>query len=162
MAELEEIFVKHPEFVRLVKSFQDKTSPLFVVLAYPKLYRGDNACKGDNFVDVHIQALEVVKPYVAKKGEIYMSKDQLAHIADILTRLKSELMADIGALDNQFTNANGTFKTASEMADVLAYLLSLANVLQIDLADALHRKMGKNRQKYPADRFRGTWKKVRS
>ncbi len=35
------------------------------------------------------------KPYVAKKGEIYMSKDQLAHFADILTRLKSELMADI-------------------------------------------------------------------
>ncbi len=35
------------------------------------------------------------KPYVAKKGEIYMSKDQLAHFADILTRLKGELMNDI-------------------------------------------------------------------
>lgn len=53
-------------------------------------------------------------------------------------------------------------EVADEMADVLAYLLSLANVLQIDLADAMHRKMAKNRQKYPADRFRGTWKKVRS
>ncbi len=53
-------------------------------------------------------------------------------------------------------------EVADEMADVLAYLLSLANVLQIDLADALHRKMAKNRQKYPADRFRGTWEKVRS
>lgn len=53
-------------------------------------------------------------------------------------------------------------EVADEMADVLAYLLSLANVLKIDLADALHRKMAKNRQKYPADRFRGTWKKVRS
>ena len=35
------------------------------------------------------------KPYVAKKGEIYMSKEQLAHFADILTRLKNELLADV-------------------------------------------------------------------
>ena len=35
------------------------------------------------------------KPYVAKKGEIYMGKEQLGHFADILSRLKNELMADI-------------------------------------------------------------------
>ena len=35
------------------------------------------------------------KPYVAKKGEIYMGKEQLAHFAEILTRLKNELLADI-------------------------------------------------------------------
>ena len=35
------------------------------------------------------------KPYVAKKGEIYMGKEQLAHFAEILSRLKNELMADI-------------------------------------------------------------------
>ena len=35
------------------------------------------------------------KPYVPKKGEIYMSKEQLAHFAEILTRLKTELLADI-------------------------------------------------------------------
>lgn len=35
------------------------------------------------------------KPYTPKKGEIYMSKEQLAHFADILTRLKDELLADI-------------------------------------------------------------------
>ncbi|HEY9069286.1 MAG TPA: nucleotide pyrophosphohydrolase [Candidatus Ozemobacteraceae bacterium] len=51
---------------------------------------------------------------------------------------------------------------ADEMADVLAYLLSLSNILGIDLAAALQQKMGKNRRKYPADRFRGTWEKVRS
>ncbi len=34
-------------------------------------------------------------PYVAKKGEIYMGKEQLAHFADILNRLKDELLADI-------------------------------------------------------------------
>ena len=35
------------------------------------------------------------KPYVAKKGEIYMGKEQLAHFAEILNRLRSELLADI-------------------------------------------------------------------
>lgn len=35
------------------------------------------------------------KPYVAKKGEIYMGKEQLGHFADMLSRLKNELMADI-------------------------------------------------------------------
>lgn len=36
-----------------------------------------------------------------------------------------------------------------EIADVLAYTLSLANVLDIDLADALEAKMLRNAQKYP-------------
>ena len=35
------------------------------------------------------------KPYVAKKGEVYMNKEQLGHFAEILTRLKDELLADI-------------------------------------------------------------------
>jgi NTP pyrophosphatase (non-canonical NTP hydrolase) len=39
---------------------------------------------------------------------------------------------------------------AQEMADVLAYLLSLATVLEVDLAAALESKMERNRRKYPA------------
>ena len=39
-----------------------------------------------------------------------------------------------------------------EMADVLAYLLRLADVLGVDLADALEAKMIKNARKYPATR----------
>lgn len=35
------------------------------------------------------------QPYVAKKGEEYMSKGQLAHFANILDSLKNDLMADI-------------------------------------------------------------------
>ncbi|MFM8501298.1 MAG: RNA polymerase-binding protein DksA [Fluviibacter sp.] len=35
------------------------------------------------------------QPYVAKKGEEYMSKGQLAHFANILGSLKGDLMADI-------------------------------------------------------------------
>ncbi|MBI3037810.1 nucleotide pyrophosphohydrolase [bacterium] len=46
-----------------------------------------------------------------------------------------------------------------EMADVLAYLLSLANSLNIDLSSTFQDKMRKNNVKYPADKFRGTWEK---
>ena len=46
-----------------------------------------------------------------------------------------------------------------EMADILAYLLSLANTLGIDLSAELERKMHKNRAKYPVERFNGRWEK---
>lgn len=42
-----------------------------------------------------------------------------------------------------------------EIADVLCYVLSFASVMGIDLGAALESKMHKNREKYPAERFRG-------
>lgn len=41
---------------------------------------------------------------------------------------------------------------AEEIADVLSYALAIANVLDIDLHDALVGKMAKNAVKYPAPR----------
>ncbi len=38
-----------------------------------------------------------------------------------------------------------------ELSDVLAYVLSLANALDIDLSAAYAKKMDKNAAKYPAD-----------
>lgn len=38
---------------------------------------------------------------------------------------------------------------ADELADVLCYALSLANALDIDIAQAVYHKMNKNRSKYP-------------
>lgn len=46
---------------------------------------------------------------------------------------------------------------AEELADVLCYALSLANVLRIDVAAAVQDKVEKNRRKYPADEFRGSF-----
>ena len=42
-----------------------------------------------------------------------------------------------------------------EMADVLLYLIRLADVLGVDLADAAHRKMRLNAARYPAEKARG-------
>lgn len=38
-----------------------------------------------------------------------------------------------------------------EMADVMIYLLSLADVADIDLGDAVLRKLDKNKKKYPVN-----------
>lgn len=44
---------------------------------------------------------------------------------------------------------------ALELADVLLYLLRLADVLDIDLADAAFRKLEINAQRYPVELARG-------
>jgi dCTP diphosphatase len=44
-----------------------------------------------------------------------------------------------------------------ELADVLCYLLALANALDLDLATAVRQKMAKNALKYPAERSRGRY-----
>lgn len=48
---------------------------------------------------------------------------------------------------------------AEEMCDVMAYLFSLANVLDIDVASSMVAKMGKNCRKYPTSDCNGNWKK---
>lgn len=44
---------------------------------------------------------------------------------------------------------------ALEMADILIYLLRLAERLDIDLLEAADRKVAVNERRYPADRVRG-------
>jgi len=44
-----------------------------------------------------------------------------------------------------------------ELADVLCYLLAIANELEIDLSDAIRDKMVKNAAKYPAALSRGRY-----
>lgn len=44
---------------------------------------------------------------------------------------------------------------SEELADVLCYLLAMANELGLDLSAALQEKMAKNEHKYPARLYRG-------
>lgn len=50
-------------------------------------------------------------------------------------------------------------EVASEMADVLLYLIQLASALGVDLPDAARRKIASNELRYPVDAARGTSKK---
>lgn len=51
-------------------------------------------------------------------------------------------------------------QVAQELADVLLYLVRLADRLDIDLMDAAQRKLVINAQKYPAAKVRGSAKKA--
>jgi NTP pyrophosphatase (non-canonical NTP hydrolase) len=44
---------------------------------------------------------------------------------------------------------------ADELADVLCYVLAMANQLQLDLSTAIGEKMAKNARKYPVSEYRG-------
>ena len=50
-------------------------------------------------------------------------------------------------------------KIREELADVLIYLVELADTLDIDLAAAARDKIGKNALKYPVEKARGNAKK---
>ena len=50
---------------------------------------------------------------------------------------------------------------AEEMADVLIYLVRLADVLDVDLLVAAEAKIAANRQRYTVERSRGNARKVR-
>ena len=50
-------------------------------------------------------------------------------------------------------------KVSEEMADVLLYLVRLADKLHVDLLEAAHAKILLNGQKYPVDKARGSSRK---
>jgi len=45
-----------------------------------------------------------------------------------------------------------------ELADIMAYVVSFASVMGIDISSALEDKMKKNAVKYPSEQFRGRFK----
>ena len=54
---------------------------------------------------------------------------------------------------------DGLEQVRHEMADVLLYLVQLADKLGVDLGDAVTEKMALNAAKYPADKVRGDARK---
>lgn len=56
-------------------------------------------------------------------------------------------------------NADQRDAVAMELADILIYLVRIADKLDVPLLEAAHRKLKINRQKYPADQVRGSSKK---
>ena len=67
-----------------------------------------------------------------------------------LTQWKSDAEVDALPLSPEAQEA-----LSDECADVLAYLLLIADKAQIDLGAALSRKLAKNAQKYPVEKSHG-------
>jgi NTP pyrophosphatase (non-canonical NTP hydrolase) len=49
-------------------------------------------------------------------------------------------------------------KAKEEIADVAIYLMLLAHDLDIDLSGAVTEKIGRNVEKYPAEKYRGVYR----
>ncbi len=61
----------------------------------------------------------------------------------------------ISGEQSQQPSADDRVEIEAELADVLCYCMGMANALDIDIATAMHAKMVRNRNKYPAEEFRG-------
>jgi len=84
-------------------------------------------------------------------GSVVVEAGELLELFQWLTAAEAE-----GRLKDEpaFKKAVG-----EELADVLMYLLSLANAADIDVAAAVEAKMEKNRKKYPAEKVRGHYRR---
>ena len=48
---------------------------------------------------------------------------------------------------------------ADELADIVIYCLSLSNALELDISSAVLGKLQTNEHRYPADEFRGRFRR---
>jgi NTP pyrophosphatase (non-canonical NTP hydrolase) len=65
------------------------------------------------------------------------------------------LWVDCEASRSLIQDAAKSAAVADELADVACHLLSLSNVLAIDLSAAIQSKMAKSAVKYPIEKYRG-------
>jgi NTP pyrophosphatase (non-canonical NTP hydrolase) len=84
------------------------------------------------------------------------------NLASALTVEAAELLEHFQWLQHGRSDELGPDKLVEvrhEMADVLVYLVRLADKLDVDLLGAVKEKMVLNRAKYPADQVRGDARK---
>jgi NTP pyrophosphatase (non-canonical NTP hydrolase) len=77
---------------------------------------------------------------------------EAAELMEHFQWLRSEELGAVRADPEQMA------RVREEIADVLAYVVSFASTMGIDLSSALSEKMAKNAVKYPAETFRGRFK----
>jgi NTP pyrophosphatase (non-canonical NTP hydrolase) len=82
-------------------------------------------------------------------GIITESSELLEHF-----RFKSEK-----EIQEMFNSPEKKAKMSEELADTLYFILRLAQRYDIDLTDALNKKMEKNEERYPVEKARGSNKK---
>ncbi len=73
---------------------------------------------------------------------------------------KSIVIESVELLENfQWNNKYDKEKVEEELADVMNYCLLLADKLEIDPIENIHRKIDKNEKKYPIEKSKGNSKK---
>lgn len=106
------------------------------------------------------QLRDIVRTFVAERDwdQFHTPKN----LASALTVEAAELLEHFQWLQHGRADELGEKKLLEvrhEMADVLVYLVRLADKLDVDLFAAVQEKMVLNRAKYPADKVRGDARK---
>lgn len=83
-----------------------------------------------------------------------LSMALMVEVAELMEHFQWLSEAQSGALEAKQQDA-----VAEELADILLYLVRLADKLQVDLQQAALLKLEKNALKYPAEQVRGSAKK---
>jgi len=117
--------------------------------------------KGESWMDSEatIEALKtLVKDFIVKRSwEKYHNPKDLAEAicieaAELLEVFQWATAEEASSWKNIPSRMS---RIKEELADVFIYCLSMANVLEIDISEAVSEKLNKNEVKYPADKYFG-------
>lgn len=113
---------------------------------------GEKASERDSLVLLNRRLLEFAR---AREWEQFHSPKNLtmALIAECAELV--EHFQWMSEAESQNLSPDKKEEVALEMADILIYLVRIAERLEIDLVDAAHRKIEINEKRYPAARVRG-------
>jgi NTP pyrophosphatase (non-canonical NTP hydrolase) len=101
-----------------------------------------------------------VRDFVAERDwERFHSPKNLAMALSVEASELVELFQWLSEEESATLDADRRLRVADELADVLWFLVRLADRLDIDLLEAAGRKLRANAEKYPVDRVRGDARK---
>jgi len=113
--------------------------------------------------ETNIQELkEKIKEFCEKRDwdQFHGAKDLatalIIEAAELLEPFRWKSEKEVKAL---MENPKKREEISEEMADVLYFLIRMAQMYNIDLSDALEKKMGKNDKRYPVEKAKGSNKK---
>lgn len=109
--------------------------------------------------EVTLQVLKNrVKEFVSKRGwEKYHNPKDLAEAVCIEAAELLEVFqwSTVEEASSWMNDASKMESIREELSDVFIYCLSMANALGIDLSEAVLKKLEKNEEKYPAEKYFG-------
>jgi len=107
------------------------------------------------------QLIDLVEAFVAeRKWEPFHDPKNLSasiaiEAAELMEHFQWLRTDELGAVKD---DAKAMGEIREELADILAYVVSFAGTMNIDLSSALADKMKKNATKYPAENYKGKFR----
>jgi dCTP diphosphatase len=102
----------------------------------------------------------VLRKFAAERDwDQFHSPKNLAMALNVEAGELLELFQWLTQEQSQNLPADKRARVAEELADIQAYLIRIADKLEIDILDAVELKIRQNAAKYPADKVRGDARK---